>query len=57
MPGHRPCLSYAIHSERLIGDIFGSMHCDCRAQLVESLKLKLRCSDISSLGGQGYWTL
>ena len=28
-----------IHSECLTGDIFSSMHCDCRAQLVESLKI------------------
>ena len=28
-----------IHSECLTGDIFSSMHCDCRAQLVKSLKI------------------
>lgn len=28
-----------IHSECLTGDIFSSMHCDCHAQLVESLKI------------------
>lgn len=28
-----------IHSECLTGDIFNSMHCDCHAQLVESLKI------------------
>jgi 3,4-dihydroxy 2-butanone 4-phosphate synthase/GTP cyclohydrolase II len=28
-----------IHSECLTGDIFASMHCDCHAQLVESLKI------------------
>ena len=34
---HEPIVR--LHSECLTGDIFSSLHCDCHAQLVESLKI------------------
>ena len=50
-----------IHSECLTGDIFSSMHCDCRAQAdgvpENNRLLKLWHPDISSSGGQGHWAL
>lgn len=36
--GHKPVL-VRVHSECLTGDVFGSLRCDCRAQLLESLRM------------------
>lgn len=36
--GKEPIL-VRVHSECLTGDIFGSLRCDCRAQLIESMKM------------------
>jgi 3,4-dihydroxy 2-butanone 4-phosphate synthase/GTP cyclohydrolase II len=36
--GKEPVL-VRVHSECLTGDIFGSLRCDCRAQLIESMKM------------------
>ncbi len=36
--GGKPVL-VRVHSECLTGDVFGSLRCDCRAQLLESLKM------------------
>ncbi|HPS64559.1 MAG TPA: bifunctional 3,4-dihydroxy-2-butanone-4-phosphate synthase/GTP cyclohydrolase II [Ignavibacteria bacterium] len=36
--GKEPVL-VRVHSECLTGDIFGSLRCDCRAQLLESMKM------------------
>ena len=36
--GNEPVL-VRVHSECLTGDIFGSLRCDCRAQLIESMKI------------------
>ncbi len=40
---NRESLPVRIHSECLTGDVFGSMRCDCRDQLLTSLKMIGQC--------------
>src|SRR5712692_5668062 len=40
-----------LHSECLTGDTLGSLRCDCRDQLQESM----RRSSLYATGGSGYW--